>query len=113
MALDGAGHVSQVVQLDVDAAGFLAEKMTKFSGVLRSSRIDLGYEPFTKFPLLLGFCSFALHPSRLHREQCNPFFEKSLWMCKLPGTELYTITAVDLVCQNRNPLSCAPAALTQ
>ena len=67
MALDGAGLLSKIVQLGVaqfvnDAFGFLAEDHWVVLGFLRSSRIDFVYEPFV-------FGQFALHPSRLHREQ--------------------------------------------
>ena len=64
MALDGAGLLSKIVQLGVaqfvnDAFGFLAEDHWVVLGFLRSSRTDFVYE----------FGQFALHPSRLHREQ--------------------------------------------
>ena len=67
MALDGAGHLSKIVQLEVaqfvnDAFGLLAEDHWVVLGFLRSSQIDFVYEPFV-------FVQFALHPSRLHREQ--------------------------------------------
>ena len=42
----------------------------------------------------------------------SPFWEITL-KAESAGTELYTITALDLVCQNRNPLSCTRAKLTQ
>ena len=54
MALDGAGHLSQFVQLDV--AHFTGMRLDSslnfkgFSGFLRSSRIDFVYEPFLNFP---------------------------------------------------------------
>ena len=45
--------------------------------------------------------------SRVYQIKFVPFFEKSPCRCNLPGTKLKTITALDLVRQNRNPLACA------
>ena len=54
MTLDGSGHLSQFVQLDVaqfmdDATGFLAGDYMEFSGFPRSYRIDFVREPFLVF----------------------------------------------------------------
>ena len=50
-----------------------AREKSWFSDFLITSRLDFVCESFLNFPPLLGFCPFALHPSRLNRKQFLQF----------------------------------------